>query len=187
VTFLPFSRWSGSWEQKILLGILVAAIPMIVCGAALAQPAPPPDGRVGHFDQGIPVYWPYHAILMSAGFVLLFSGFMVARFHKTGNWYKTHRLLETTGAACIVSGLFVGVYMVALSGFPHLRNIHEVLGAVAGIVLIATLALGYSITRAGKSGKVVRKSHRWLGRTTLTLIAINIALGVFFLSMILRR
>ena len=187
VTFLHSSRWSDAWELKIFLGILVAVVPAILCGSALAQATPPPGGGAGHFGEGIPVYWPYHAILMSAGFLLLFSGFLVARYHKTGNWYKTHRFLETTGGACVITGLFIGVYMVALSGLPHLRNIHEVLGAIVGIVLIGTMALGYFITRAGKSGNTVRKSHRWLGRISLILVAINIALGVFFLSMILRR
>ena len=187
VTLLPVARSTKPWQRRIFFGLLVAVILAIVCGSALAQPTPSSSGGAGHFNQGIPVYWPDHAILMSAGFILLGSGFVIARFHKTKNWYKTHMILETIGGACVIIGLFIGIYMVTLSGLPHLRNIHEMLGAIVVIILIITMTLGYFIKRASKSKNVVRISHRWLGRISLILIAINIALGFLFLSMILRR
>ena len=76
------------------------------------------------------------------------TGFFVARFHKTRSWYKTHMILEGYGGACILGGIFVGVYMVTLSGLPQLRNIHEILGGITGILVITTIVLGYSIKHA---------------------------------------
>ena len=165
----------------------MAIILAMVCGSALAQPVLSLGERAGQFNQGIPVYWPYHALLMSVGFILLVTGVIVVRSRKTGTWYKSHMILETIGGACIVAGLIVGIYMVALSGLPHLRNIHEILGVIIGILLIITIPLGYSIKPAHTSKKAIRVSHRWLGRISLVLMVINILLGILFLSIILRR
>jgi uncharacterized membrane protein YozB (DUF420 family) len=174
-------------KRGIFIGIVVAIVFTIVCAPALALPAPAPGGGPGHFDQGIPVYWPYHALLMSMGFILLVAGFIVARYHKTGNWYKTHVILQATGAACIIAGLFTGIYMVALSGFPHLRNIHEILGVTLGALVVITLLIGWSIRRVTTAKTGIRTSHRWLGRIVIGLMVINILLGLLFLSIILRR
>ncbi len=173
-------------KRIISLGLLAVTL-AAVCGSALAQPVPPPAGGPGHFNQGIPVYWPYHVFFMSLGFILLAAGFVVVRFRKTGNWYKTHMILETAGGGCIIAGLFIAVYMVTLSGLPHFRNIHEILGAIIGTLLIITIILGYFIKRVNKGRKLTRMSHHWLGRISLSLITINIILGFFFLSLILRH
>jgi hypothetical protein len=175
------------WQKGIFSGTLVAVLLAVVCCPALALPGSAPGGGSGQFNQGIPVYWPYHVLFISTGLILLVAGFFIARFHKTGNWYKTHVILEVTGGACMIAGLIIGIYMVALSGFPHLRNIHEILGAIIGTLVIITLIIGYSIKRVNTSKNVVRKSHRWLGRILIILIGINILLGLVFLAAILGR
>jgi heme A synthase len=124
---------------------------------------------------------------MITGLILIAAGVIVARSRATGTWYKTHRLLEILSGACIIAGLVIGVYMVALSGLPHLRNIHEVLGAAIGALLIITIAFGFSVKRARRSKNAIRTGHRWLGRITLALVVLNILLGILFLSIILRR
>jgi len=172
-------RWLFS---RLLIVPALAAI----CCPALALPLTAPHGA-GYFDQGIGVYWPYHATLMITGFILLFAGFMVARYHKTKDWYKTHTILQVCGGACILAGIAVGVYMVTLSGLPSFRNIHEIFGIVTGILVIIALLLGYSVRRVHTAKTVVRTSHRWLGRITIALMAVTIVLGIFFLSLILRR
>jgi hypothetical protein len=173
-------------RKAIFSGILLVIVLVIVCSSAAAQ-TPPVSGGFGKFNQGVPVYWPYHALLMATGFVLLVAGFFTARFRKTGNWYKTHMILEAGGGACILAGLFIGIYMVALSGLPHLRNIHELAGVAIVILVIFTIIIGYLIKRIHKSKDVVRMSHRWLGRISIVLMAINIILGLLVLSVILRR
>ncbi|MGB7788168.1 cytochrome b561 domain-containing protein [Methanoregula sp.] len=187
MNLLPDNRLTHAVGRGIFFGILVAIVFTIVCAPALALPAPVPGGGPGHFDQGIPVYWPYHAILMSMGFILLVAGLIVARYHKTGNWYKSHVILQATGAACIIIGLFIGIYMVALSGFPHLRNIHEILGVTLGALVVITLLIGWSIRRVNTAKTGIRTGHRWLGKIVIGLMIINILLGLLFLSIILKR
>ena len=167
--------------------MLIIIVLAVFSGYALALPYPAPAGGPGHFSQGIPVYWPYHAMFMTIGFIVLITGVLIARFHKTGNWYKKHMIIEIAGVTCIMIGLFIGVFMVMLSGLPHLLNIHEMLGVATGSLLILVAALGYSIKRVHESKKIVRSGHRWLGRISLALLVINIGLGLLFLSILLRR
>jgi hypothetical protein len=176
-----------AWEKGIFFGILMAIVLVVVCSSATAQPSPTSGGGFGRFNQGVPVYWPYHALFMSTGFVLLVAGFFIARFRKTGNWYKTHMILESGGCACVLVGLFIGIYMVTLSGLPHLRNIHELMGVAVGTMVIITITIGYFIKRINKSKNVIRMSHRWLGRISIVLVAINSVLGLLILSVILNR
>jgi len=176
----PGSKW-------FFTGLLTTVVLAVLCGPARALASPSGSG-VGQFAQGVPVYWPYHVLLMSTGFVLLVAGFIIARFHKTRNWYKTHAILEGCGGACIVAGVCVGIYMVARSGLPHLQNTHEILGVTTVLLVITTIALGYSIKRVITAAKkIVRPGHRWLGRIVIVLMAITIIFGIFMLSLILGR
>jgi len=179
--------WGKGIFSGILMAVVLGVVLTLVCCPALALPAPAPGGGSGQFNQGIPVYWPYHVLFISTGLILLVAGFLIARFHKTRNWYKTHVILEVTGGACMIAGLVIGISMVALSGFPHLKNIHEILGVAIGTLVIITLLIGYCIKRVTTSKKVVRMSHRWLGRILIVLIGINIILGLVFLAAILGR
>jgi hypothetical protein len=174
-------------ERWIFSGLLITLPLAFVCGPVLALPPSPPGAGAAYFDQGIGVYWPYHATFMLTGFILLLTGFIVARYHKTKDWYKTHTILQVCGGACILAGITVGVYMVTLSGLPSFRNIHEVFGIITGFLVIIALVLGYSVRRVHTTKNVVRTSHRWLGRITIALMAVTIILGIFFLSLILRR
>lgn len=183
----PSNRPTCSWRRALFIGILVVIVLWIICGPVLALPPPAMGGGSSWFDQGIPVYWPYHALLMSAGFILLVAGVITARFHKTRNWYKTHAILQLSGGACIIAGLFTGIYMVALSGLPHLRTTHEILGVAIGALVIITIIIGYCIKRVTTLKKSVRMSHRWLGRILIALIVINSILGIQFLYAILNR
>jgi len=173
--------------KKCLPVLFITAVTLFMLAApALALPPGPPGGA-SHFSQGIPVFWPFHAGLMITGFVLLLTGFLVARYHKTGNWYRTHIIFQVCGGACILAGITVGVYMVTLSGFPSLRNIHEILGAATGILIIAALVLGYSVRKVHTAKNAVRQGHRWIGRFVLCLMLVTILLGIYFLSLLLGR
>lgn len=172
---------------KIPFGLLIPVILAILCGSASALSTPPSGTIAGQFNQGIGIYWPYHVLLMSAGFVLIAAGFIIARYHKTGNWLNAHKILEAAGGACIIAGMVVGIYMVALSGFPPLRNIHEIFGVTTGLLVIVAIALGICIKRAKKSKNTIRVSHRWLGRITLGLMVITIILGLLILTTLLQR
>jgi len=179
-----FLRRQGKYGRRLLSAALMTLV--FFAGPALALPPGPPGGH-SSFSQGIPVFWPYHAGLMIAGFALLFAGFLVARYHKTKNWSKTHAVLQVCGAACVIAGITIGVYMVTLSGFPSLRNVHEILGAVTGFLIVAALLMGYSIRRLTRAKKTVRQGHRRLGWIVICLMALTMILGIYFLSLILGR
>jgi hypothetical protein len=181
--------WTTHKNRKkwFLTALFLFTIVVIAGGFALALPPYSQNSGAGNLDQGITIFWPYHVLLMIMGFILLFTGFIVARFHKTRSWYKSHMILEVCGGACIIAGIFVGIYMVMLSGFPQLHNIHELLGVTTGILAITAIILGYSIKRATESKKIVRQSHRWLGRIVICLIIITILFGIFFLLPLLGR
>ena len=172
--------------KGVFFVILASIIVLSVSGQAIAQ-APPPRVGSGHINEGIPVYWPFHVLLITTGFVLLVAGLIAARYHKTRNWYKTHVILQLAGVAGIIGGVVVGIYMVARSGMPHLINIHEILGVTIGVLVIVAIIIGYCIKRAQASKNSVRLSHRWLGRIAIALVIFNIILGVFFLSKLLNR
>jgi hypothetical protein len=161
----------------MLLGLLCS--PVIAHSAA--EMGIPPD----RYDLGIPVYWPYHALLMSTGFILLLSGFIVMRFHRTSNWYKSHMILESTGGTLAIAGLFVSITMVSISGAPHLRYIHDILGMVTIVLIMSTLLIGFFMNRSFKAKKGIRTTHRWLGRTSIALVAVNILLGLSMMTMVL--
>ena len=163
----------------LLLGFL--------CFPVLAHTAAQMGILPDQYDLGIPVYWPYHAFLMSAGFILLISGFVVMRFHKTSNWYKSHLILESAGGILAIAGLFVSITMVTLSGAPHLRYTHDLLGMVTIILISCTLLLGYLMNRLFRSRSGVRTVHRWLGRISIALVAVNILLGISMMTMVLAQ
>ena len=171
----------------LFAGILLLVMMTVVFSPVLAQSLPVPSGGSGNFNQGIPVYWPYHALLMVTGFILLFAGFITAKFHKKGKWYRTHVILQIAGCTFVIIGMFIAVYMVALSGFSHLRNLHEILGGVIVVLILITIAVGYLIRRVDASKNTIRTGHRWLGRISLTLVAVNIVLGLMVLALVLRR
>jgi hypothetical protein len=175
----PDGNRARSWRKILFCGLLIAFVIVTVCTPVLAQTG------IGEFSTGIPVLWPYHAILMVTGFLLLAAGFITAHFHATKNWFRTHKILQISGATCILAGIFIGAYMVALSGFPHLSNLHEIAGLVIGILLPVMILLGFSIFRVKKSMNTVRASHRWLGRVVIALILANIILGIITLRLVL--
>ena len=159
----------------------------LICQPALAHSAAQMGVAPDQYDKGIPVYWPYHALFMSAGFGLLLTGFVIMRVRKTPDKYRIHQILQTTGGGSILAGLAIGVFMVSLSGAPQFRYEHDIIGA--GIVILAalTLAIGYVVNRGIATQPAYRKSHRWLGRTSMALMAVNIFLGITMMAMVLAQ
>ena len=168
----------------ILLTILLVSI---VCSPVTAHSAAemgvPPD----QYDEGIPVYWPYHAFLMSTGFILLVSGFVVMRFHKTSQWFKTHMYLQTAGGTLAVAGLVTSITMVSISGAPHFRYTHDLLGMATIIMIMSALSIGFLLNRTFKGRPGVRTIHRWLGGISIALVAVNILLGISMMTMVLAQ
>jgi hypothetical protein len=165
----------------LALLLLAASVPALAHNATEMGVAP------DQFDQGIPVYWPYHAALMSTGLVLLVSGAIVMRYHRTRSWFKNHRRLQALGGLAAVSGLSVGLYMVRLSEAPHLHGVHDVLGAGTIAVILATLGLGVVIARTPGASRRTRQVHHVMGWAVIGLVAANIALGLAMLPSVLAQ
>ena len=180
-------EWHHECRRALIVTIFIVLSSAILCSPVLAHSAAEMGIAPDQYDMGIPVYWPYHAVLMSTGFVLFLSGFIVMRFRKKPGKVKIHKLLQTAGGVSALSGLSVGIFMVALSGAPHIRYTHDMLGAGIVLLMIITLLLGYFINRATGFNPGVHKSHRWIGRTSITLAAINIILGVTMMGAVLAQ
>ena len=77
--------------------------------------------------------------------------------------------------------------MVSISGAPHFRYAHDILGVGTIILISCTLLPGYLINRVLKGKAGVRTTHRWLGGISIALVAINILLGVSMMTMVLAQ
>lgn len=172
------------YTPVICLAVLVLTV---VCSPVNAHSAAQMGIAADQYDKGIPVYWPYHALLMSTGFILLLSGFVVMRFHKTSHWFKSHKILQSAGGTLAIAGLFTSITMVTISGAPHLRYSHDLFGMVTIILIAGTLLIGYVMNRTSRAGNEIRIAHRWLGRTSIAFVAINIILGVSMMTMVLAQ
>lgn len=160
--------------RMILCVILAVAM---LCTPVFAHPAAETGAAPYQSDTGIPVWWPYHAMLMSAGTVLLVAGMVAMRLRNRPGRLATHRKLQTAGAVFMTAGLAVAVYMITVSGVPHLAVTHDQLGAVAFILVIITLVIGYCIITPPPKIRA-RKIHPWAGRVAIALAVINVILGI---------
>ncbi len=126
---------------------------------------------------GTPVIsWPFHAVLMVLGFVLLLTGALVARYmKKRSGWLKVHKAAQILGSALALVGVILGVYMVSITTGQHFRVPHAFVATIAAILILANISLGYLQFREGSNLRVV---HRWVGRAVLILLLINIMLGL---------
>lgn len=173
--------------NRVILICLTALVLCIVCSPAIAHSAAEMGISLDHYDLGIPVYWPFHAFLMSTGFVLLLSGLVVMRSHKTSNWYRSHMILQSMGGIFAIGGIVISFFMVSLSGVPHLRYTHGILGVSTIILIAGMLLLGYQIYKNPTTQAKIRTTHRWVGLTSIALVAVNILLGLSMMTTVLAQ
>jgi hypothetical protein len=174
--------------RKLACAICLTLVALSMgCSPVLAHTAAEMGIAPDQYDLGIPVFWPYHAVLMSSGFILLLSGFVVTRFHKTSGWYRSHRILESVGGVLVIAGLVVSITMITISGAPHLRYTHDLLGIITIILILCTLLLGYLMTGFFRGMGEIRTIHRWLGGISIVLVAANIVLGISMMTMVLAQ
>ena len=123
--------------------------------------------------------WPYHAALMSLGFVALSTGIFVARYLKTRQWrLKLHKAFGIVGVLFVLSGFSLAIYMVAGSTGQHFTFPHDYLGAIAIIFVCITPILGYAQFHVSSNRATIRTIHRWSGRITVILVFITILSGL---------
>ena len=126
-----------------------------------------------------------HAALMIAAWVLFTAGFLLARFVRKRRWWlKVHRSLGVAGALVVLSGFFAQVIDIALTGREHFTIVHAYVGAVAVGLAVLTPALGHLQFRLPAAAPRVRVFHRWSGRVTISLMLINILLGLSYIGLL---
>jgi hypothetical protein len=136
-----------------------------------APGGPPPIGVYLFFG---------HVILMSLSFLLMLTGIFIARSRKKfRGWLKVHRPMGIVGAVTGVIGVVLAGIMVSLRSGVHLRVLHGSLGLITMIVIFATPIIGQAFLKLKKGKKVLRTTHRWIGRLSLTLMLAVIILGLF--------
>ena len=160
-------------------GRILASCMLLLCiaGAARAHEGP------GVHTEWIDSLWPYHAFLVSAGCVLIFSGMVLARRKKDG-WFPRHRRIAVAGGILSVAGLAAAAVMVSLATMPHPEYGHGIFGAVTIVLILATVGVGIARERETWARKNLRSTHIWLGRISLAFVALNIVFGPAMLQQV---
>jgi hypothetical protein len=133
----------------------------------------------------LPVLWPFHMGLLSIGVVCMAVGVFFARSRNNRKgWYRAHSSLEKIGIVLIAAGITVGVYMVALSGGPHLRVTHGMIGT-AGVILAGMgFSLGIGRKYIQKRKLLARAIHTRSGYITLGIMLVAAVTGILLLGLI---
>jgi hypothetical protein len=133
----------------------------------------------------VPALWPYHAILMTLGFVLMTTGMLIARYLKARSWWlKAHKPLGAFGSLFALAGLFTTIFMVSQSTGIHFRVPHAYLGAITFIFVAMTPILGYAQLKVRNSRATIRAIHRWSGRITIVLMLLTLLSGSSLVGLI---
>jgi hypothetical protein len=120
-------------------------------------------------------FWPYHALMMTLGFILLIAAVLLVQFGKTiQGWYRWHKRLAYTGSVLIVIGLAIAYYMVGLSGGPHIRVGHAVIGITTIALLVLTISFGYAKEKVRPPKLYLRTIHIALGIITILFLVATI-------------
>jgi len=123
-----------------------------------------------------------HGALMSAAFVLIFTGMFFPRYLKKKKWWlKIHRRMGISGALVGAAGIAIAVYMIVRTTGIHLRVLHSWIGLLTIFLMAVTPLYGHfmlKIRKAPDRAKRARAAHRWIGRITLLFMALTIVLGL---------
>jgi hypothetical protein len=126
-----------------------------------------------------PRIWPIHAGTTGLAFICILAGALIARYGRRKRWWlKFHRALTGIGSGIGLTGIVIGWLMVGAAGTGHWRGAHAYLGAALALLLATTPTLGVvQLKIKPPTGRRLRSVHRWLGRITLALMALQMVLG----------
>jgi hypothetical protein len=160
-----------------------------MCVANAHDPSETGTSEIGtgaHTHQ-LPAPWPYHMIMVFAGFMSLAGGAFTARYlkHKTG-WVELHKKMALIGVVFVLAGISIAAYMVsAYMETFFVREMHAYLGASVFALLIVTPVLG--ILQFRSTDMRIHTIHRWSGRITIMLILSTIIAGIQMVQMVLSQ
>jgi hypothetical protein len=138
--------------------------------------------ETGVAHQELPPPWPYHALLVSTGFIVLFAAMLTARYMKNKRWWlRAHKSLGLLGAFITLAGFATAVFMVrTYIGTLFIPEMHAYLGFTIAAMALFTPFLGFMQFRT--KDKRMHLIHRWAGRITIVLMLINIIGGWLMIS-----
>jgi len=125
-----------------------------------------------------PIY--LHLGFMSAAFLAMAAGILIARFLKKKKWWlKAHKGLNMAAVALALVGIVIIAVSVQDSGGPHFRVSHAYYGAAALSLLLLSPFLGFAMFKTKDKTKIprIKQLHRWSGRMTILLMAAAIIAG----------
>jgi hypothetical protein len=135
-------------------------------------------------EEGVlPELWPYHALFMVTG--VAFTSISIAFVAlKKGWWQRAHVALGAWGAAHIIAGLSIGIYMVGETTGTHLAYPHSVLGVATIALTLIALAFGVLRFQCVKHVSLWRGAHIWLCRAMIVLLGANVVSGLVLAGVI---
>ncbi len=181
------SGGTGTWDR----GRPPSASASLVLAAVLLSIALVAGGALADEDEedDLPRYWEVHAGLLSlaTGLFVLAYGILVLRFIQAkvlrvqwvkGLWFaRAHNALGAVGAALGAAGIAVGYYMVDQAGTGHARLTHSLVGFLTLALIIAPIASGAAVGRAGGYRTQVRWWHIVLGLAGIAVMLVGAATG----------
>ena len=179
-------KWKDIRTRRPAPGRLYLSLVLVVLLFVAASPAAAHSmaGGVDH-PNGIDDLWPIHAALMVGGVGSFFAAAGIVRFgRKTRWWYKVHPPVALAGAALSIGAIAVAVLMVANSEKPHLQFFHGWLGTATIIVILATPSIMLLRMKIAQLGGSPLKIHRSAGYTAISLMAVNVLLGLSMMHVI---
>jgi hypothetical protein len=126
-----------------------------------------------------PTLWPYHAIFMTSGLLLMAVSLLnVLQKTPPNAWLKAHKTSGTLSVLLVIIGLSIALYMVSQSGGSHFRVSHAYIGIAALITSFLMLILGFVALRK-RPNPPLRSTHIWIGRIAFVLIILTVISGLY--------
>jgi cytochrome b561 len=120
-----------------------------------------------------------HIAFMAAAFLFISVGVFTAAFRRQSpSWLKRHKYCGVTGLISGLAGFVAVLLAISLSHSEHFNSLHTWVGTAVVALLLLTPLMGQLMLNTGTQGPQFRPWHIWCGRTVLTLMAVNIALGI---------
>ncbi len=121
-----------------------------------------------------------HAVLMGTGFLLAFSGMLIAMTQRRKRWWlRVHRIVGLTGTAAMLLGAAAAVAAVAALPKPHhFGTPHTWVGALTVALAAGAAALGLLQLRIPAKAAFFRTFHRLAGRLVNLIAPIAILMGL---------
>ncbi|GAB7337801.1 hypothetical protein MBLNU457_4211t1 [Dothideomycetes sp. NU457] len=118
-----------------------------------------------------------HGVLMGLAFAVIFpSGAIIMRLFHFKGLIWVHAATQSLAYILALAGLGLGVWIAVNSQQLVTSNGHAIIGIV--VVGILLFQAGGGLLAHSTNGRFMNVFHKWLGRATVTLGAINGGLGL---------